>query len=482
MLRRLVSLLLLLAAPLLADETPKPAPESWGEDVETPGKHYDRVTDSLAEEVNTLNGKVLVIWVVDGSASMKDDREAVRDRLRRFMDAVDARRVTLRMAVWGFGEEAVETQGPTTDVEKVMKGLPSAPLDESGRENCMAAALAATRRYSGLADQKFIVLLTDERGDDDRRVESLIQTFRNRHVRVSCIGREACFASRSVYEVAEGRLVPVDAGPEAPGPEVLGLAETCLSIGAGLETPQEIPSGFGCWAQERLCRQTGGHYYPFRSGALRGGRGPSYDRSLLDARYAPSWEARAEWEAWRDGAPLARACLEVMRVVVRLPVPSFFCQRNEEAPGWLRRTAETAHARRKSLNELSTALAKARQEAEGVELPERARAAAQLLQAQLRYMIWDAAELEDSVEALLKAPLPTLRGTQGLLLELPDGEGSRNAAPLRENARLALDQAAQDRAGTPWAAMARAYRLGGPWRLKVVNIGPTGPRPRTPGL
>jgi hypothetical protein len=432
---------LLLAAGAVAND-------DW-EEAQTPQAFYDKAAASLSEEVRTLGGQVLLVWLIDASPSMKDDQEELRRRIRDLYARIDPDKVRLRMAVVGFNQEVSELQPPTPRAEEVMEALAKVPPDATGIEHCMAALLFAASRYAKVPDKKVFVLVTDERGDDETRVEEALAALRKAKARCFCIGREAPFHAAMAQEISgDPRLgtIAVQSGPEAPELELIAKDASFLS---------GIPSGFGNWAQERLCRETGGRYYRFRSGSMRNAK-VDYDQDLLELDYAPDLCSRAEYGKLAQKTTLLKACRGAIQACDKAPT-----RRGTYAPASLAQElkADLEAVRQRlgvyeaQLKTLERALK------EGAAAPRRVQANAELVIAQMRRERFQIQVQEESLEAVLAKPLPAMREGDRAYLDaiLKDSQPhSAKAEALRAEADQAFQDLAAHHPRTPWAQAATA--------------------------
>lgn len=451
-----------------APPRPKGDAPKGKEEVET--GHFDEVARDLSEAVRTLRGQVLVVWILDKSNSMKDDRAALKTRVRRVYDAAMSGEAKLRMAVVGFGQDAKEYQPPTRDVEAVVARVPDIPPDETGVENCMEAILFAAQKYRELPGKKLFVLLTDERGNDADRVEEALKSLSETKARLFCIGTEAPFQSDVAYDMMPGerRLIPIDLGPETP--ELLSFDYSFYNMESG-----DIPSGFGNWALARLCKATGGRYYLFRTGTLRDSKA-AYDPARLEKDYAPFLGSRAEYEKAALESPALGALRKAVHACGQIRRPDLSARPGEALKPWL----ETALAQAVSARQVSEAELKALQ---ATEASGRLQADLELSAARLRLWIAELSSLEASVKEILARPLPACEPEQSAHLErsLP---ATPEIQALMDEARKAYSDLARHHPSTPWEAHAKRIldraRAGG-WRLVILEPRkPAPPRPASP--
>lgn len=430
---------------LLACATPSFAAGAPTEEVETRRAHFDKSMAKLTEEVSTLGDKVLLVWLVDQSASMKDDQEAVRSRIREFYGRIPPdRHAGLRMAVIGFGAGAAEISHPSNQAEETMRGLSSLPVDESGRENFVAAIQYALKRYQSPGERKVLVLLTDERGSDEAAVEDARSALKKASARFYCIGGEAPFCSRITWEATGDLKCPaviVDAGPESPFLEGIDMEAWAAS---------DIPSGFGNWAQESLCRGTGGAYFMFRSGKMRRSK-VAYDPELLAKEYAPFYGSREDYERLVQKIPLLKACREALDAYPR--APHVRLSGPPPVKAWLLESQKNAPLRRAFLEAQLRSLEEARRKT--ADVPRRVEANAELICAQLRIQLAFLGPQEEFIQSALAKPLPECLPGETAGVHWTSSALSKESEALRSAAARALEELARHHPKTPWEAYAR---------------------------
>ncbi len=263
----------------LTDDLGADAPGDPSAAVEGYGGALDRITQEIL--MMLTKGKVLVIWLLDQSESMEDDRQEVRARIERVYQELglrseDEEKDALLTAITSFGQQfVVHSSRPTADLEEIQQAIDSVPNDDSGQENVCQAVIAATREFRRFATrgrrQIALIIVTDEAGDDGDRVEQAIAAARDARARIYTMGREAVFG----YPYAHIRWTWVD--PEKPKDKVTEADKIVfwIRIRRGPETPRveqlqtdglwrrydAHPSGFGPYELVRMCRQTGGIYF-----------------------------------------------------------------------------------------------------------------------------------------------------------------------------------------------------------------------------
>jgi len=249
---------------------------------------YGSILNSLAGRIRSgagkWGGKVLLVWALDASLSMKDDHEAIREKLVEVYNALGGSKKGVLMAVVRFGKSARVWLKPTPDIDKIMKAFESMSIDDSGVENVMKTLQQIADWFSGWQTRKRIVcVVTDERGNDWEEVDKTLAKLRSQRITVYVIAREASFSEVSGQEPyidqdGTQKIGIVDKGPETPFPEIPNLPL------AGYTWREPISSGFGFYALSRLAMHTGGAYYMLTTGAAAEKK--EYDWKIL-SHYSP---------------------------------------------------------------------------------------------------------------------------------------------------------------------------------------------------
>lgn len=283
-----------------------------GEEVMTVEGAVDRITHEIVSALE--HGKLLVIWLMDASISLVDDREAVANRLERVFDELGAlgslQGDMLVNAVVGFGRDVQWLLPPSEDAKKVIEAIRQVPIDDSGIENTFTAVIESLNRYKSLKSrqdrQLMVVIWTDEAGDDYVRLDDAIRVCQRLTAPVFTVGPSAVFGRQKgvhFYKHPEdGQVYPieVDRGPEAPRFER-------LRVPYWFEGPQfeRLSSGIGPFALTRLAVQTSGAYFindpkpersPYALAAMR--------------RYMPEYDSAASYQREVQQSPLRQAVLK----------------------------------------------------------------------------------------------------------------------------------------------------------------------------
>ncbi|MEK6238659.1 MAG: hypothetical protein N2C14_28400, partial [Planctomycetales bacterium] len=146
--------------------------------------HVEGAVDHITREIMTRleNEPLFVIWLMDESISLVEERQRVADRLERVYEEIgqggENEEGSLLSAVVGFGLGAQEIVPPTVNGSKVLDGVRNVPVDESGVENVFSSVVWSVDKYELLRtrDQRntMVVIWTDESGDDFLRLEEAV--------------------------------------------------------------------------------------------------------------------------------------------------------------------------------------------------------------------------------------------------------------------------------------------------------------------
>ena len=246
----------------------------------------DRITHEIL--LSLEERKTLVVWLLDGTASLVPQRKAIHDRFERIYQELGIIEASgndafakhedkpLLSSVISFGSGMqLMTKKPTDNVAELKQAVASIENDDSGTENVFgavhqAAVLYAEYRYTTDTRPEpernvMIVVFTDEAGSDQQRAEEAIKLCRLRTIPVYVVGVPAPFGRR------ETQMKWIDPDPNfdqsaqwgvvEQGPESFLPERIKLSFAGSRADEEVIDSGFGPFALTRLCYETGGIYF-----------------------------------------------------------------------------------------------------------------------------------------------------------------------------------------------------------------------------
>lgn len=234
----------------------------------------DRVTWEIANHL--VEHKTLVVWLLDASGSLKEQRGVISNRLRRIYGELgaleQAGKITrtdqaLLSGVVMYGEKTTFiTPEPTDKFELIQDAVKNAPTDPSGVENVFGAVELVMHRWqkyrTSMGRSVLVVIVTDETGDDFARLEPAILTCKRYGAKSYVIGPPAVFGRRQAYvpyvapEDKKTYQLPVDLGPESYTIEVPALPFWFSSSQYDF-----LSAGMGPYGLSRLVRETGGSYF-----------------------------------------------------------------------------------------------------------------------------------------------------------------------------------------------------------------------------
>ena len=246
-----------------------------GEAMERVETSLDRVTWEIANHLQ--EHKALVVWLLDASGSLKQQRATISGRLRRIYTELgvleDKKQLAARTdqallsGVVMYGEKTIfVTPEPTDKFDDVQDAVKNAPTDPSGIENVFGAVEQVVRRWQKYRTSQgrsiLMIIVTDETGDDFDKLEPAIQTCKRYGAKAYVIGPAAVFGRRQAFvpyvapENKKTYQLPVDLGPESFIVEV-----PALPFWFSASQYEFLSSGMGPYGLSRLVTETGGVYF-----------------------------------------------------------------------------------------------------------------------------------------------------------------------------------------------------------------------------
>lgn len=316
----------------------------------------DGVLKGIQREMEA--GDLLVVWLVDASISLLEDRQKVADRIEPFYREIEHRGkglYRLQNAVVAFGDTSIEAVKPTSYSSKITGAIRDLPVDGSGKENVMTAVRDCMNEYGRTwKGGMMIIVWTDESGDDILQLEETIHECRKRHAVVNVVGPTAVLGSergRHHYvdrATNQAFLLPIKRGPDTCLPERLFLPywwDSPLApwIQDGVVAAHGVPwyggphregvlSGLGPYALTRLALQTGGQFILLDRKEDRG----EFEMANMK-RYFPDYSSPEDYVKSVNSSPLRKATSEAVQAtysVVNLwpPTTAFILRRDTHYP------------------------------------------------------------------------------------------------------------------------------------------------------
>ncbi len=284
---------------LTTGQNPVPVGQIGGGDTALASGAGDATMGVLETDILS-KGRLLVVWLFDESPSMKDDQEAIRDRVDELykkmerMSVLRGASMQVVTAVASFGKDThVLISEPTEKVDDIRKAIDQVQVDESGDENFLKAintVLTAFEPYAQRYKRRIVIILvTDEGGDDDDAkigddaiLEQTVARLKATKSSVLVFGKLGGFYRETTGErLPDGKSVVVDRGRDTGIDEVLPLDYPFTNWWF-------VNGGFGAYPYARLTHETGGMM--FLLNAMTG----TYDYEKLLDGYEPEVVSRAE--------------------------------------------------------------------------------------------------------------------------------------------------------------------------------------------
>jgi hypothetical protein len=232
------------------------------------------------------SGPAFVIWLLDASISLEQDRHALATALEPFyadFRAQGKERSQLLSAVVAYGQGVKQIRDTSAFHPVTLNAIRTLPFDDSGVENVMSAVAYAVKRYAPRAKGRLrIIIWTDESGDDTYLLEDVITSCHKLNTVVHVVGPSSVLGTDRGLQPYTDRatgysfLLPVARGPDTCFQERLLLpywfdSSANAGIFNGVMVADGLPwyggalrerlmSGIGPYALTRLALETGGTF------------------------------------------------------------------------------------------------------------------------------------------------------------------------------------------------------------------------------
>ncbi len=438
--------------------------------------------------------KTLVVWLIDHSDSAASWRDSFAQHSSTVLDLLNNEQMS--MAVVAFAEEVqFLVEEPSRDTTAIREALERSPESPGGKERTFQAIKAAAETYRSFQAEGgyvYLVVVSDEAGDDPQLADEVTAALRRDSIPVYAIGREAPFGRRTWETEMNPDVGPKQTDPRSEGPESQAVERIALSFwNGGYSDPGMLGSGYGPFALTRLCLQTGGEFFAcqgtgsvsrgssgltFRSWSSGGWGGSAAPAGFefspaLRRRYAPDYVTDAEYQALLQGNAAYRALvnagkLEPIDMAALLQYD--FEVTNEAA---LKRQLDDAQRNaarlEPKLSALYEALATGEKERDKVQSPRWQAgydlAMGRVLAARARIEGYNAmlAQLK------LGRNFENESSTRWVLAPSDTTSAGSNYARLMDQAKKYLERVVNDHPGTPWAHLASRelkQKMGWEWQ------------------
>lgn len=266
-------------------------------------------------------GDAIVVWLLDCTANNDQLRANTTRAITNLYADLTVTAVkhpeagTLATSLVAIGHKnSVVIDEPTKDYDTVTEKLSRLSKTNAEQEPIFASVSQAIDRYGSYRKQGsevYLVLVTNEAGDDPELGDAVISKAKRLAIPVYVVGAPAMFGRRYAPGNAKDKAVH--------GPESLELERIQLDFFDGDQTNDMIDSGFGPFALERLCRATGGTYLTIRPGQagqdlslrMRSSEwpdplGPKFDRNTMRS-YRPQYVTRELYQQGLASNPARQA-------------------------------------------------------------------------------------------------------------------------------------------------------------------------------
>jgi hypothetical protein len=283
----------------------------------------DRIATEIVRRLE--QGRTLVVWAFDASGSLQAERQRLGKHIETIYTHINQLDESHRSAdnglltmVVAFGKEhRALLPKPTADRSEIAEAIKSVPLDETGIETTFTTVVDIVRHWGHYKDahsqnyRTMVIVVTDEVGDDEERLEDAIAGAQKAKVPVYVLGSQAIFGRKYNYvDYFEPktkhlyRNVPVRQGPES-----VALEQIQLPFWYGGSQYEIVEAGFGPFGLSRLASATGGIYFVTRFDTRRMGFDPARMRE-----YRPDWVRRDEYEKEVNRSSLRQAVLTAAQI------------------------------------------------------------------------------------------------------------------------------------------------------------------------
>ncbi len=453
--------------------------------------------DRIAVEIlrRLEQGRVLVIWAFDASGSL----EAERHRLGKHIEtiythisqldenhlSVDKGLLTLVVA-FGQGRKAM-TPKPTAEISQILEAINDVPTDETGVETTFTTVAEIVRRWGRYKDpagqvyHPMVIVVTDEVGDDEERLEEAIELSQRSKVPVYVLGSQAIFGRIHGYmDYMDPKTKHIFHNVEVrQGPESALLEQIRLPFWYGGSQFDMVEAGFGPYGLSRLASATGGIYFVTRFTGRRIGFDP-----VRMKEYKPDWVRRDQYVAAISNSPLRQAVINAAQITQqRLPGMPTLMFPPADSPAFKEVMAanqaiaeRTAYTVDEALGPINAAARRRDRETS-----RRWQAHFDLIRGRLLAMKVRCYEYNWACARMKKDPPKFKRSEANAWRLVPDTaiQYSERAASAAREAETLLRRVIQEHPETPWALLAQR-ELKDPFGFKWVETY-VPPAPRTSG-
>jgi hypothetical protein len=442
----------------------------------------DRIAIEILRRLE--QGRTLVVWAFDASGSLQAERQRLSKHIETVythINQLDESRLAidsgLLTMVYSFGQNRQALLAkPTAERSEIIEAISRVPPDSTGVETTFTTVAEIVDHWGRFKDvhnhpfHTMILVVTDEVGDDEERLEDAIALALRAKVSVYVLGSQAVFGRVEGYmDYVDPKTKHVFRGvPVRQGPESVMLEQIRLPFWYGGPQYEILEAGFGPYALSRLASTTGGIYFVSRFDTRRIGFDPARMRE-----YKPDWVPRRQYQSEIARSPLRQAVINAALITQqKLPqMPTLYFPR-ADAPefkevmsasqGVAERTAYTVD---EALGPINTAV-KYRDR----ETSRRWQAHYDLIRGRLLAMKVRCYEYNWACARMKKEPLKFSSPKFNAWRLIPDPaiQYSEKAQAAAREARALLRRVIDEHPTTPWALLAER-ELKDPFGFKWVE-------------
>ena len=298
-----------------------------GNGAETVGG-VEGAVDRIAIEIirHLEQGPTLVVWAFDASGSLQAERqrlgkhiETVYTHIKQLDETNLAADSGLMTMVVAFGQDRkAMLPKPTADPSEILDAINEVPQDESGVETTFTTVAEIVNNWGRYKDAQsrpyrtMVIVVTDEVGDDEARLEDAIAACQRAKVPVYVLGSQAVFGRNENYvnytdpktkHVFYG-LAGATRGPRAS----CSSRSACRSGTAARSTRSSSPASGPMPSAGWPPRPAGSTSSP---GSTPAGMG--FDPARM-REYRPDWVRREEYEQRIQHSPLRQAVINAAQI------------------------------------------------------------------------------------------------------------------------------------------------------------------------
>jgi hypothetical protein len=283
----------------------------------------DRIATEIVRRLE--QGRTLVIWAFDASGSLQLERQRLTKHIETVythIGQLDENHLAadngLMTVVVAFGQDRKAlTTKPTAELSEILEAIENVPTDETGVELTFTTVAEIINRWGHFRDQAgrvyhpMVIVVTDEAGDDEDRLEEAVERAQRARVPVYVLGSQAVFGREKGYidyvDPKTKQFFPHQ--PVHQGPESALVEQILLPFWYEGPSYDILEAGFGPYGLSRLASATGGIYFVTRFNARRLGFDP-----MRMKEYKPDWIRRDQYEQAIRNSPLRQAVITASRI------------------------------------------------------------------------------------------------------------------------------------------------------------------------